>query len=111
MPMIAINSKEDFDNKVRASKELIIAGFTADWCPHCKNVGPHVQQFLQEHPEVNFARVDVDKAQGVDDEFNIMTIPTLACFKDGKMLSSKMIAYLQPHEIFAFIQENLDQYK
>ena len=58
-------------------------------------------------PDLTIARVDVDKAEAVSEKYSIMTIPTLCIFKEGKMVASKMVANSQPHEIEAFIKENI----
>ena len=107
MALIAINSVQDFEDKVENSKATVIAGFTADWCPHCKKLAPYIQQFADMMPDLTIARVDVDKAEAVSEKYSIMTIPTLCIFKEGKMVASKMVANSQPHEIEAFIKENL----
>ena len=107
MAHIAINSVQDFADKVENSKTTVIAGFTADWCPHCKKLAPYIQQFADMMPDLTIARVDVDKAEAVSEKYSIMTIPTLCIFKEGKMVASKMVANSQPHEIEAFIKENI----
>ena len=104
MALIAVNSAAEFESAVLKSPTPVIAGFTADWCPHCKRLAPHIQAFAEQMPQLTIARVDADKAADVCEKYGIMTIPTLAVFKDGQMLASKMVAQSAPEDIQTFIQ-------
>ena len=107
MALVAVNSNEDFVREVEQASGIVIAGFTADWCPHCKVLAPHIQGMAQQFPDMKICRVDVDKAEESSDKYNIQTIPTLAIFKDGKLVASKMVANMQPNEIMEFMQSNM----
>ncbi len=106
MNRVPINSRDDFKAQVLDNPGTIPVLFTADWCPYCKRVFPVLEEILTALPQLKLGILDIDKAQGVDDDYGVMTIPTLMVFKDGKNAASRMIAYLQPHEIADWIKDN-----
>ena len=99
MEIINIDSAEKFDEKVLKNDKVVAAFFTATWCPYCKTQYPRFQDLVAKYPDVVFCSVDVDKAEGVDDRYNVMTIPSILFFKKGEVISQNMVAYLQPHEL------------
>ena len=107
MPMFAVNSDAEFDEKILKSPDLVLAGFTADWCPHCKVLAPKMKEMASQMPELNLARVDTDKAFDSAEKFGIKTIPTLVFFKNGEKIASMSAAGVQDQEIMNFISSNL----
>lgn len=41
-----------------------------------------------EHPELKVGKVDVDENPELAQQFNVMSIPTLAAFKGGKLIGT-----------------------
>ncbi|SPT69848.1 Thioredoxin [Anaerobiospirillum thomasii] len=107
MALVAVNSNEEFVREVEQDQGLVIAGFTADWCPHCKVLAPHIQGMAQNFPDLKICRVDVDKCEEISNKYNVQTIPTLAIFKGGQLVVAKMVAGMQPNEIMEFMQSNM----
>lgn len=101
-----INSAADFDSKVLGGKGRILALFTAGWCPFCKVQGPRLVE-LEKSMGYHLCVVDVDAAAGVDDKYDVQTIPSLLTFEGGELKGRSMIAYLQPAELEAWIKEQL----
>ena len=106
--MLEINSEQDFDRSVLQADGVVFALFTATWCPYCRIQEPRLKE-LEGKLHFTFAAVDVDKAVGVDDRYDVQTIPSLLVFKDGNQLARQMIAYLQPTELEVFVQSNLNK--
>ena len=52
----------------------------------------HVESIAEEHPELKVCKVDVDENPELAQLFNVMSIPTLAAFKDGQ-LSGTAVGY------------------
>ena len=49
---------------------------------------PVLAEFAEEHPEIKVGKVNVDEQQDLASQFGIMSIPTIAVMKDGKVIDS-----------------------
>ena len=78
-------TKENF-NEVAASEKTVLLDFYADWCGPCRMVGPIVEQIAEEHPEYVVGKINVDEENALAAEFGVMSIPTLAVVKEGKVV-------------------------
>ena len=59
--------------------------FWATWCPPCRMMARVLESAEQQlGGKIHFVKVDVDEQQQLATEFDIMSIPTLVVFKDGK---------------------------
>ena len=47
-------------------------------------LSPVVEELSQEHPEITFAKVNVDEAPELAQQFHVSAIPTLVLFRDGE---------------------------
>lgn len=78
-------SSENFEKEVLNSNEPVLVDFYADWCGPCKMMAPVVEELagnLQGKAKVG--KINVDENQDLAMEYNVMSIPTLIIFKDGK---------------------------
>ena len=78
-----IDIKNNFEEEVLNSKEIVIVDFYATWCMPCKILAPIVEKVAEEK-NIKLAKVDVDENEGLVREYKIMSVPTLLIFKDGK---------------------------
>ncbi len=79
-------SKENFDNEIAEGVAAI--DFWAPWCGPCKMIAPLIDELSQEMPDIKFAKVNIDDNQEIAVKYNVMSIPTVIVFKDGKPVSS-----------------------
>ena len=61
---------------------------TASWCGPCKRVAPQYAKLSLEHPEADFAKVDVDANRAVAKAEGIEAMPTFNLYVDGAKKSS-----------------------
>ena len=61
---------------------------TASWCGPCKRVAPQYAKLSLEHPEADFAKVDVDANRAVSQAEGIRAMPTFNLYVDGKKKNS-----------------------
>ncbi|MDR1850840.1 MAG: thioredoxin [Mycoplasmataceae bacterium] len=70
--------------------KIVVVDFFASWCGPCKMLSPIIHELSEEIKDVTFIKVDVDQEVELARKFNVMSIPTVYLFKDGKQISSFM---------------------
>ena len=99
-------TKENFSEEVLKSSLPVLVDFWAEWCGPCRVVGPIVDQIADElQGKLKVAKVNVDEAQELAAQFNVMSIPTLLIFKGGQpveqmvgaMLKVQLMSKINPH--------------
>ncbi len=77
---------KDFDREILQSTVPAVVDFYADWCAPCRMVSPVIESLSREYSgRVKFAKIDTDANQDLAERFNIMSIPTVIVFKNGKI--------------------------
>ena len=80
-----IHSAAEFEKEITNHKGYALVDFWATWCQPCRMMAPVLESAEKQlGSQINFAKVDVDEQQQLAAEFDIMSIPTLVVFKDGK---------------------------
>jgi thioredoxin 1 len=78
-------SEESFQREVIQSELPVLVDFTAVWCGPCKMLDPLVKQLADEWSgKVKVVKLDVDDNPQVTMDYQIMGVPTLILFKNGK---------------------------
>ena len=86
----------NFNEEVLQSDIPVLVDFWASWCMPCKMLAPIVEQVAEENPDIKVGKINVDEEKELAAEFQIMSIPTLIVFKDGKAV--KISSGLRPKE-------------
>lgn len=65
----------------------VLVDFWAVWCYPCKVQGPIIDELATElDGKVKIGKVEVDESPMMAQKFNVLSIPTLAIFKNGEMV-------------------------
>lgn len=91
-------TNESFQSDVLDFKGTVLVDFWAAWCGPCRMLAPILEQLAEENPQVKIAKVNVDEQPQLGSKFNIMSIPTVMIFKDGKLVNTSV--GLRPKEDF-----------
>ena len=94
--MVKKINNDNFTNEVLDITGTVLVDFYADWCGPCKMVAPIIEELSQENPEITFGKINVDESPELSVKYNVINIPTLIIFKDGKE-KTRIIGY-KPRE-------------
>jgi thioredoxin 1 len=77
----------NFQTEVLDSKTPVLIDFWAAWCAPCRTIAPHVEALANEYTgKLRVGKLDIDSNQGVPQQYDIRSIPTLLVFKEGKVV-------------------------
>lgn len=83
--MILELNENNFETEVLKSDIPVLVDFWAAWCGPCKSIAPILEQLAEEYAgKVKIAKVNVDNNQTLAKQYQVMSIPNLVFFKDGK---------------------------
>lgn len=83
-------TKDNFEQEVLNSNKPVLLDFWAAWCSPCRMISPIVDEIAGEVTDTKVGKVNIDEQPELASKFGIMSIPTLAVIKDGKVVN-KMV--------------------
>ena len=97
---------KNFKQEVIDSDKAVLVDFWAEWCMPCRALAPVIEELAQEFQgKVRFAKVNVDEARPIAQQFGIRGIPTLILFQNGKKVNE--LVGNQPKEKIKSLLTNL----
>ena len=76
MPVLNLTAAQ-FEETIE-NNDMIIFDFWAEWCGPCKQFGPIFEAVAEKHPNIVFAKVNVEEEQELANMFQVRSIPTIA---------------------------------
>ena len=68
---------------------FVVVDCWAPWCGPCRMVAPIIEELSRDYAgKILFGKLDVDENREVSMQYDIMSIPTLLVFKNGKLVDT-----------------------
>lgn len=99
---------QNFNDEVIKSKELVLVDFYANWCGPCQMMMPVIEELVKEYKDkpVKIGKVNVDESKELAHQYNIMSIPTIILFKDGRVIT-QLIGGQSKDKLKEVVEKNL----
>ena len=96
-----------FDEVVGSSDKPVVVDFWAEWCRPCLVMAPIYEEVARELAgRAVFAKVNVDEAPELAERFNIMAIPTIMVFVDGRPVD-RLVGAVGKEGLLAFLSKHI----
>lgn len=86
--MVKVFNNNNFSEEViEASKEKpVLVDFFAVWCGPCQSQEPIIDEVANEiNSKGIVGKLNIDEAKKIAEDYNVMSVPTMILFKDGKV--------------------------
>ena len=98
-----ILTKNNFENEVLNYEGKVLVDFWASWCGPCKMIAPVVEEIANEFEgRVKVGKVNVDEEAELSINYQVMSIPTILIFENGKVVN-KAIGYRGKEELIELL--------
>jgi thioredoxin 1 len=78
--------------------------FYADWCGPCKTQDPILEEIVEDYPDIEFEKVNVDEEQDVANEYQVRSLPTVVVENDDGIVQ-RFVGVTQRDDIEEALQE------
>lgn len=99
-------TSDNFEKEVINSKIPVLVDFWAQWCGPCRMLAPTIEELSKEYEgKVKVCKLNVDEEAEIASRYQIMSIPTMIIFNQGKAVNQsvgalpkeKLIKFITPY--------------
>ena len=103
-------TENNFNDEVLKASLPVLVDFWAEWCGPCRMIAPIVDEIAKEHEgRLKVGKLNVDDAQEIAVKYNVMSIPTLMFFKQGKPVDM-VVGALGKEQLISRVKKNLSAF-
>ena len=85
--MVLALTNSNFKAEILDYNGVALVDFWAPWCGPCRMVAPIIDEIAEEYQgKAKVGKLNTDENLALSTEYNIMSIPTMLIFKDGKIV-------------------------
>lgn len=96
-------TSENFEKEVLESDKKVLVDFYAEWCGPCKMLSPIVEEVAGEEKDIKFVKLNIDNAEDIATDYQVMSIPTLVAIENGKEVN-RSVGLISKQEILNLIK-------
>jgi len=84
MALVHLDDK-NFEAEVMKSRTPVIVDFWASWCGPCRMLEPIFEETSEDYMgKLKFAKLSTEEQPQLSEKYDVMSIPTMIIFKDGR---------------------------
>lgn len=85
-----IFTDKNFKEEVEKSELPVLVDFWSEWCQPCKIQSPIIEELADEYSgKIKIGKIEVGENPDTAVKYQIMSIPAIMVFKNGKIIESK----------------------
>jgi thioredoxin 1 len=88
MSYIQLTSQNIYE--VIENNTIVIVDFWAPWCGPCISFSPIFEKVASNHPEITFAKVNIEEEELLAAHFQIQTVPAVMVFKEKILIFNEL---------------------
>lgn len=107
--MMEIKTLEELKKLFSENQDkLVILDFYADWCTPCRILGEYIDALSMERNDFILAKINIEEADELANEYKIRNLPTLIFTKNGFIID-KSVGAIGKDMLNDKINENLNK--
>lgn len=88
--MAQVFTTTNFESEVLQSDVPVLVDFWANWCMPCRMLAPTIEELASTANGYKVGKVDVDQEPELARKYQIMSIPAILVFKNGKVAAQSV---------------------
>lgn len=97
--------QDNFEKEVLQSDIPVLVDFWATWCAPCRMIEPHVEEIAKQYEgKIKVCKLNVDENPDLTAKIEVVSIPTLIIFKNGKEIK-RIVGALPKRTIEQYIKD------
>jgi thioredoxin 1 len=98
-------TREEFETQVIKSKQPVLVDFWAGWCGPCRAQLPILERFAGDYQDrLSVVKVNVDDEPQLAARFEIMSIPTMIIFHNGRPVE-RLVGVRTQDELYSVFRQ------